>query len=474
MYDKGFIGGSVYLGPEGFKELNVYVSGERIAAVTEAELPAREIEDCRGLQLLPGLIDPHVHFSLDLGTYKTSDDFDLGTRQAAAGGITTVLDFLDPVGSTEDLAAALEARRALAARQSPYVDYGFHATLGDFKGAVAALPDALKTLGLFGVKVFTTYRESGRMIDLDQLALLLDQPLLTLVHAEMDTWVMPAWSRIATYGESRPLVSELEMLQWLAAHRGRGDLYVVHVSSGSGVAILDAARREGMQREGVGAWREGVGALWIESCPHYFYLDEDLFANTEGALYLIAPPLRSRQELLALRRRFGAVDTIGTDHCAFDHDLKLASQHAGTAPKGIGGIGHSFLLMYHLYGHHAIERMSSRVAAIFGLTQKGRIAPGMDADLVLFDPLGQTPLLAPVGVAHQDIYQRMPEDRIPQAFKGAILGTMLRGAWVHRRGAWQAPRGQWLKWAPPEEEAHNGRGGSKQTKGVGQSSALRL
>ncbi len=438
MFDKAFLGGKVYRGLSVFQPLNLYTRGGKIAALTDQVLEASEIIDCKGLYILPGLIDPHVHFDLDLGPIKTCDNFETGSAQAAMGGITTVLDFLDPIVETEALALANQRRGALAESQKPFVDYGFHATLGDFKGDIPTLVEAVDQLKLFGVKVFTTYRESHRMIDFAQLEVLLDQEVLTLVHAEHNGFVTPLWRDIASYGESRPLIAELKMLEWLKSHLGRGSLYVVHVSSGSGVAVL-AENHAHSKDKGANKSR-----IWIESCPHYFYFDEQVLARPEGALFLIAPPLRSAQEVQRLCNHFHAIHAIGTDHCAFDHKLKLQASDASEVPKGIGGIAHSFLLMYRQFGALAIDKMSSNVAEIFGLSHKGRLAEGYDADLVLFDPSGTTALHGDIGVRHKDIYQMAPVDLVPQVLEGALIGTMLRGDWVVYKGNWYRPRGQLL------------------------------
>lgn len=423
VYDLALVNGKVYLGAEvGFQEVSVYVLGGKIAAVTQDRLQALETIDCKGLKLLPGLIDPHVHFALDLGNIKSCDDFYSGTRAAAFGGITTVLDFLDPISSTSELQGAFDKRVALAMEQKPMVDIGFHSTLGNFQGDVSQLVKMVKQLGLFGVKVFTTYAESNRKIDEAILEALLDQPVLTLVHAEKNGLIKNDWHDISTYQDSRPLSSELEMLDWLKAHLGKGRLYVVHVSSGSGVLAL--ANQE---------------SIFIETGPHYALLDASIFSAPDGGKYLMAPPLRPKEEQLKLQANMSSVHTIGTDHCPFMLAQKLGTHDASLIPKGIGGISYSFLRMYQAFGEAVIDKMSRNVATIFGLTSKGSIEVGRDADFALFDENGVTHGSQDPTNCDYNAFDRISEDG---KLKGAIVGTMLRGKWVLYQGVWGTQEGR--------------------------------
>lgn len=417
MFDICLKGGSVYTGGC-FKQTHVYIKGEKIALISEEILSARRVVDCSGLLVMPGIIDPHVHMALDLGFAKSCDDFDSGSLAAIRGGVTTILDFLDPITSEVMLQNAFQTRQRLA--EHSRIDYGFHATLGHFTGDVEELVTGVKALGMNSVKVFTTYSESDRMVPDAVLKTLLDQPVITMVHAEADDLVHADWRDIGTYEDSRPLAAELKALDQLIQFQGAGTLYVVHVSSGSGVQKL-------MQRERV----------FIESCPHYFSLTKDVFKRPDGGLYLMAPPLRSAAESEKLKGLIDQVHTIGTDHCPFTQAEKLGSPDASRIPKGVGGIETSFLVMYNLFGERIIDKMTRQVAEIFGLAHKGQLLPDYDADVFLFDPKGVTDI-GLSGACDYSIYEG-------SALSGKVISTLLRGTFALENGVIHDTKGKYIR-----------------------------
>ena len=236
MYDLAIKEGEVFRHGH-WQQLNIYVSEGVIARLTEEELPSREIYSANGLKVLPGLIDPHVHFALNLGRLTSADDFYSGSVSAAYGGVTTYIDFLDPVSKAGELQQALESRLVLA-RES-VVDYSFHATLKNPAGEVDAIVEELMRLNLNRVKIFTTYSDSGRRTyDREVLELLkhsADGALMVLAHIEADDQIIMDES--FTYRDlnrSRPSESEVSEALKLAAFTREtgGKLYMVHLSSG--------------------------------------------------------------------------------------------------------------------------------------------------------------------------------------------------------------------------------------------------
>lgn len=426
MHDLLFAGGLVFQDGH-FEKTNVYIDGEKIAAITTKRKAAKRIIDCHGRMILPGLIDPHVHMELDLGFATSCDDFNTGSVEAVQGGVTTLIDFLAPISHESELEEAFRSR--LAQAKFSVADYAMHATLGNFRGDVEQLVRSVKSNGMSSIKVFTTYSESDRMIPQSILRQLLDQDLVIMVHAEDDRLVDADWEDISTYEASRPLESEISALNCLIDNLGKGTLYVVHVSSGSGVELLSDMDR-----------------VIIESCPHYFYLTRERFKGDFGGLYLLAPPLRSVEEKGKLNQLFDSVYTIGTDHCPFTKSEKLASRSAKTIPKGIGSIRYSFLLMYNKFGERVIEKMSSRVAEVFELKGKGRLAAGYDADLFLFDPEGET------------VVQSSPESEAYSVYEGMILqgkihSTMIRGQFAMEEGILKQVKGRYVR-SDGNESAH--------------------
>lgn len=439
VHDQALLGGMVYLEGE-FVRADVYIDGETISHVAIRPDPstvvlvddtrtthktsihhdanvlhdARVIHDCSGFHVLPGLIDPHVHMALNVGAHTSTDDFYTGSRAALYGGITTIIDFLDPINGIDELEASHSNRMKKAQEKGCHCDYGFHATLGHFEGNVDPLIEEVQRRKLYGIKVFTTYSESGRMIGPDVLGSLLQRPVLTMVHAENDTMIDLHDHSIPNYGESRPLMSELAQLEDLMGQVGeQGRLYVVHVSSGSGVRML--------------AGRENV---YVETCPHYLHLDDSIYAGDAGANYLMAPPLRSKAEQELLKECLstpGEIDTIATDHCPFLLSEKNGDGDALKVPKGVGSIGLSFLLAYRIIGFDAVYKMSTRVADIFGIPQKGRILAGCDADFAIFDAKGMTQANEAISACDYSIYSHLG------SLEGQFVGTMIRGSWGFKR-----------------------------------------
>ncbi|MDX1359166.1 MAG: amidohydrolase family protein, partial [Clostridia bacterium] len=187
MHDIGFIGGKLYINGE-FVKKNLFVRAGRISSISSHTETCGEFYDATGAKIIPGLIDPHVHFELNAGGRVSVDGFKSGSVSAAYGGITTFFDFLDPVSKARDLAAALDVRKRHA--KDSAVNYMFHATVANPVGETEGIAMEMKNLGLDTVKLFTTYSESGRRTYdpeiLELLNLSKKMGFMVLVHAEND------------------------------------------------------------------------------------------------------------------------------------------------------------------------------------------------------------------------------------------------------------------------------------------------
>ena len=373
------------------------IEGDRIQAVG-SDLPAApgdEVLDAADCYVLPGGIDPHVHFNLRVGNYRTVDDFAAGTRSAACGGVTTVIDFVSefPDGS---LLKGLEARLAEMEGQL-HIDVGLHMTVtGRLESWEEELPEVAER-GVTSVKVYTTYRQGGFYCDDHTWYRLLvrarDLGLVVLVHAENDAIVEGTKAALAAAGktglryhpESRPGLAELEAVQrglFLAEQAGGAPIYFVHLSVGE--APWRVAE----------AWARGLPAM-AEVCVHHLLLDEEDYAK-EPPRYYMTPPLRTRadRERLWEALEEGSVDTVATDHCAYDQAQRLQDDDLRTASPGVPGVETRLPLLY-TYGVDAgrislpqmVALLSTNPARIFGLyPRKGALLPGSDADVVLYDP----------------------------------------------------------------------------------------
>lgn len=427
----GILGGRVYLNGN-FAPLNVYVKDGKIEALTSNVFPCEETVDAQGLMVLPGFIDPHVHFHLGVGNNVNAEDFRTGSIKGALGGITTYIDFLDPVKRASDVAQAFEARSGLA--DTSFTDYAFHATIANPTDAPEDMITAFKSCGITSVKLFTTYADTDRRTKDRYIYQLLkasgETGIQVVVHAENDDLIDHGKKiPVSEHESSRPAISERTEALVLAemAEETDGNLYLVHMSAGSTVETLKARH--------IGALAEK--RIRLESCPHYFVFNRDVYSKPDGYLYTMTPPLRSERDRILLCTHFDAIDTIGTDHCPYRKEEKNHT-YTSEIPMGIGGISYSFQLLFTRFGSHAIDRFTKNPAQAYGLyPQKGALKVGADADIVLFDDL------APFVVSDENsVYNGM-------TLKGRIESVFKSGHILVKDGVFQAsdciPKGRYLR-----------------------------
>lgn len=420
MYDLAIRHGQCYI-DHGFSQVNIYIKDEKIAMISSEILPSRENIDATGLYVLPGLIDPHVHLGLNIGEFTSADDFISGSSLAARGGVTTVIDFIDPVLDASEVDAAFERR--IKAAKGCSVDFALHSTLGNYTGDIDALIKVNRRLGMSSVKVFTTYSESNRRCSYDVIKMLLDQDALVMVHAEDDDMILPCHD-IRQYEESRSEASELSAIkQLLKLKQDKGKLYIVHISSGNTLAYLSGVDH---------------AQVYLESCPQYFYLDRTRFLGESGPLYILAPPLRSKRSVEIINKTFYHLDTIGTDHCPFMAQEKMKYKNVAKMPKGIGSLGLSFQLMYQKFGAEVIDKMTENPASIFGLHQKGKIAVGKDADFAIMDLNTSTPVDISASRCDYTTYEEAE-------LTSEVHYTLLRGHVIYHAGLNHEGLGRYIR-----------------------------
>ena len=373
---------------------DVGIVGERIAALGEELHGAVEL-DATDCYVLPGAIDPHVHLQMPVGNYVSSDDFTSGTVAAALGGTTTVIDFVEPEPG-EPLLDALEKRRADADGRVA-VDYGLHMTIPNWHAAhpetLDALPEVL-TAGAPSFKLYLAYE--GLRLDDPQLYRVMKAIAgvggLAVIHCENGPICETLRTQAVAQGNATPIYHALTRpprQEAEAVSRAidiaaltESSLYVVHVSCAEAAARITAARARGEP-------------VYGETCPQYLALTAEALDGPHGERFVCAPPLRSQAEQSALWHALaqGDLDTLATDHCPFTADEKAGHADFTTIPGGLPSIEARLSLAYTLgvrAGRLLPERWAevccTSPARLFGLLRKGRIAPGFDADLVLFDP----------------------------------------------------------------------------------------
>ncbi|MHB1067223.1 MAG: dihydropyrimidinase [Candidatus Nanopelagicales bacterium] len=399
--------------PQGATQADVLIDGERIAAVLEpgnstlgAALAATagQVIDATGKYVVPGGIDGHTHMEMPFGGTVASDTFETGTRAAAWGGTTTIIDFaVQKQGErVQDCLAAWHDK----ARGSTHVDYGFHQVVGGVDSESLKAMDELIDEGVTTFKLFMAYpgvflSSDGQIVQAMQQAS--GNGSMIMMHAEngsaIDVLVAQALAEGRTdpkyHSLTRPWETEAEATNRaiMLARMTGAPLYVVHMSAKQAVRVLQANRDEG--------WN-----VFGETCPQYLYLSlEDHLSRPgfEGAKWVCSTPLRSRAEdhqaELWRYLRTNDLSVVSTDHCpfCFKEQKELGIGDFSRIPNGIGSVEHRMDLIYQgvVDGQISLQRWvelcSTTPARMFGLYgRKGDIRPGFDADIVVYDPSGRT------------------------------------------------------------------------------------
>ena len=423
---------------------DVGIDGERVAAVGPELRGQREI-DATGLLVFPGLIDAHTHMALPVAGTRSSDDFLSGTRAAAAGGVTTILDFT--VGTADrTLVQSLDER--LVEAKDAVVDYAFHGEVVGWRpGREKEIHEAVGR-GVTSFKFYTTYASSGRRASAETLhdafreISLLDA--VALVHAEDDGLIRSIGDRLTreergsmrTLAKARPDLAEQAAISSVAriARETFSRVHIVHVSSKIGLDAVRTARAEG-------------GTITAETCPQYLILTRDVYDREDGHLFSAAPPLREDKDRAALWAglRSHDIDLVATDHCPFTRAQKTWRGAFDDLPYGMPGVETLLPLLYsegvatgRLAAHDVVRLACEGPARLYGLApRKGSIEPGADADLVVFDPSVAWRLSA------GDLYMNC--DFSPyegHSMMGRVVATLSRGEVVFSDGESHAAAGR--------------------------------
>lgn len=385
---------------------DVLIEDGRIAALAAHGSGAAEawtadrVFDASHKYVIPGGVDAHTHMDFPFGGTFSSDDFETGTRAAAWGGTTTIVDFAVQ-SRGHALRAGLDAWYAKADGKCA-IDYGFHMILSDVNEKSLREMDLLIEEGVSSFKLFTAYpgvffSDDGQILRAMQKAAANGGLIMT--HAEnglaIDVLVEQALARGETdpryHGEVRKALLEAE-----ATHRviklaqvAGAPVYVVHVSAQEAVAELAKARDEGLP-------------VFGETCPQYLFLSTDNLAEPDfqGAKYVCSTPLRPREHQAALWRglRTNDLQVVSTDHCPFCFvgQKELGRGDFSKIPNGLPGVENRMDLLHqavvdgHIGRRRWIEIACASPARMFGLYgKKGTIAPGADADVVIYDPAAE-------------------------------------------------------------------------------------
>ena len=387
MLDLLITNGSIVDG-QGVMSGSIGVADSRIVAryATGQELPpSRATIDARGLLVLPGVVDPHVHFYGEgIGEYS---------RLAARGGVTTFIGMIR--GAPESQLATVVDEHRHAGLTEAITDFSFHVVLYDREDSIKQIP-ALAAQGFRSFKMFMAYKRRGMMVRDEFLFAAMDAIHrvggIALIHAEHGELVdylelaaaASGCTGVECYEPTRPPEAEAAAIEVvaLAAQATGCPAYIVHLSSNAGLAAVERARRRGVP-------------IWTETCPQYLTMDDGTL-RALGAVAKVAPPLRTEMDRrsLATALRVGTINTIGSDHASFSAEAKGSSSNIFAVPFGMSGAPTLWPSMFTWALDNAIplpvlvRAMSESPARLFGLShRKGSLSPGVDADIILVDPV---------------------------------------------------------------------------------------
>ena len=442
--------GGIVVNAEGSYPADVLVENEKIVAVgTGLDANGAEEVDASGKLVMPGFIDAHTHMDMPFGGTMAADDWATGTEAAVAGGTTMIIDFaLQEEGGT--LTGAFDTWTEKATGKA-VIDYSFHVAITDLRDDIKAeLPDIAEK-GVASVKIFMAYKGTPLYTEDDDLfetlQLSKDAGVLVLVHAENGDVISKLQEQALARGDTAPKFHALTRppeVEAEATNRAirlaevaEAPILVVHVSCASSLEAIHLAHERGQ-------------TVYAETCPQYFAFEyEDLAREGfEGAKYVCSPPLRDPSNRPALWNglKFGDLQIFGSDHCAFNYEgqKELGKDDFTLIPNGLPGAEERAMTLWtlgvregKLSENQFVAVLSTNQARIYGAyPRKGTLAPGADADIVLWDPELET--TATADNRHGNVDYTPYEGR---SFHGGPASVYVRGEPVYRDGEVVGERG---------------------------------
>lgn len=434
---------------------DILVAGDRILQIAKhiplVDDTVVKMTDATGMLVLPGGIDPHVHMHLPAGAGHSSDDFATGSKAALMGGTTTLIDFVTPK-------RGMSLTGALASRQSEtegsMTDYSFHVSPVEWTDITADEIRECVRAGLTSYKLYMAYKDA---IGIDDgvmekvMQVVADAGGIVTVHCETGDEIEVLRRELAEAGQlspaahplSRPPHTESRAVERAIALAGKTacPLYIVHVSAAESVDHIRSAQTRGQR-------------VMAEVCPQHLLLDKSIYEGPfeAAAPYVLSPPLRSEKDRKVLWQALqeGVIQTVGTDHCPFFMKQKEAGRDDfRKIANGAGGVEHRLALLYtfgvlegKISRRQFVDSCAAQPAKIFGLyPQKGVIAEGSDADLVIWDPVAE-------GIISAKNHHQNSDINIYEGIKtrGNPKMVISKGQIVAEDGKFMgAPRGKFLK-----------------------------
>ncbi len=431
-------GGTVVTATESFVA-DVAVDGGKIIAIgKDLSVNAEKIVDATGKLVLPGALDAHTHMAMPFGGTVSADSYLSGTRAAVCGGVTTIFDY--PVQHKGETILGLIGSKKDVLEKEACCDYAFHCCITDLNdGEILDEMEQAVEEGITSFKCFLVYKKEGMMVDDGMLARLLlrakELGAMINVHAENPDLIdlrteqylkegkTSAWYHYMSRPEFVEAEADKRVVHW-ASHLDT-PVYIVHMADKEGLEACIKAKTEGHD-------------ILIETCPQYLEFTCDVYKREDGRNFVCSPPMKGQESLEALWNaiKAGMIDTVATDHCPFQsYEKDWGKDDFTKIPNGCAGVENLYPYMLDAANsgkitfEKAVELCSTNVAKIFGCNNKGAIAIGKDADIVIYDK--DKDFTISVNNMHSDYDHTIWEGK---KLHGYPVQTYLRGKLVYDNG----------------------------------------
>lgn len=431
-------GGTVVTAKESFAADVAVKDGKIVAIGKDLPFEAEKVVDAKGKLVIPGALDVHTHMAMPFGGTVSADSYLSGTRAAACGGVTTIFDY--PVQHKGQTILGLCGEKNDVLAKEACVDYAFHCCITDLNGGTILdeMEEAVKK-GITSFKCFLVYKKENMMVDDATLARLLlrakELGAMINVHAENPDLIDLYTEKFLKEGKtsawyhylSRPEFVEAEAdkraVHW-ASHL-ETPIYIVHMADKEGLEACIKAKEEGHE-------------VYIETCPQYLEFTCDVYKREDGRNFICSPPMKGKESQDALWKalKAGYIDTVATDHCPFQsYEKDWGKDDFSKVPNGCAGVENLYPYMLDaansgkLSFERVVEVCATNPAKIFGCENKGSIAIGKDADIVIYDK--DKDFTISVSNMHSDYDHTIWEGK---ELHGYPVQTYLRGKLVYDNG----------------------------------------
>ncbi|MCR5667177.1 MAG: dihydropyrimidinase [Eubacterium sp.] len=431
-------GGRVITASDSFMADVAVKDGKIVAIGKDLSDTADKIVDVTGKYVLPGAIDAHTHMAMPFGGTVSSDSYLSGMRAAVCGGVTTIFDY--PVQHKGETILGLCGSKDEVLKEEACCDYAFHCCITDLNdGDILKEMEEAVDKGITSFKCFLVYKKEGMMVDDGTLARLLlrakELGAMINVHAENPDLIDLRTEQFLKEGKTSAWYHYLSRPEFVEAE---ADKRVVHLAShlDTPVYIVHMADEEGLEAC-IEAKRKGHD-IYVETCPQYLEFTCDVYKREDGRNFVCSPPIKGQASQDALWRaiKAGLIDTVATDHCPFQsYEKDWGKDDFTKIPNGCAGVENLYPYMLSaanegkLPFEKVVELCATNVAKIFGCTDKGSIAVGKDADLVVYDPEKDFTISA--SNMHSDCDHTIWEGK---KLHGYPVQTYLRGQLVYDNG----------------------------------------